>query len=117
MLSSTRVAERYLASRLLRLGPGRAEARATTTLQKMKKLPARNRGDLQGAMVSAGYHAKKQNKTMFLYCGTSYMHIVWRVSAKPSEYLDPINNTGGIVYSVSPTLEVQAHDVERSVGP
>lgn len=107
------VARRY-ASRLLKLGPGRLQEQPTAVLRRTEKLHSRSRGDLQGAVISAGYHAKKQDKAMFVYAGSSYMHTVWRVSSKPSEYLDPINNTGTVVFSVTPDLEVTAHEVIRA---
>lgn len=109
---ANRVAARY-ASRKLQLGPARLEARATEQLRKMTKFPAKNRGDRQSATLSAAHYARKQGQTMYLYEGNSFMHVVWRVSFKPSEYLDPINNIGAVVYSVSPDLKVQAYDVMR----
>jgi hypothetical protein len=110
-----RVADRFLASRTkLHLGPGKPEVQATRVLQARDKLVAKNRGDLHSAVESAGHHAKKQGKTMFVYFGNSYGRGVWRVSAKSSEYLDPINNTGDMICSVSPTLEVAAHELTRS---
>lgn len=111
---TARLAARFLASRRLQLGPSKLEAQATRVLQARSKLTAKNRGDLQSAVESAGYHAQKQGKVMFVYPGNSSMHAVWRVSSKPSEYLCPIGNTGNHVYSVSPALEVAAHEVKRS---
>ena len=77
------------------------------------KLKARYSGDLSGAIVSAGYYAKKLNATMYVYEGNSYMHKVYRVSSKESEYLSPINNTGGRVISVTSGLAVSYHDIIR----
>lgn len=110
-----RVAARY-AGRMLRLGPPRVEVRATEQLRKMTRLPAKNRGDRQSAILSAAYYARQREETMFLYEGNSFMHVVWRVSAKPSEYLDPVNNIGPVVYSVASDLEVHAYDVLRERG-
>ncbi len=80
----------------------------------MKKLPAKNRGDQQSAVVSAAHYAKKLGKTMFVYTGNSNMHVVFLVSAKASEYLDPINNMGPVVRSVTPDLEVSSYEVIRN---
>lgn len=92
------------------MGPGRIDEAATASLARAK-LRARNQGDLSSAVLSAGYYAKKLKTTMFVYAGNSFMHTVWRVSQKPSEYLDPINNMGDRVASVTPDLVVAWHDV------
>jgi|GEM_PF-6857706 len=93
------------------LGPARTDESATASLQRAK-LRARSKGDLSSAVVSAGYYAKKLGQTMFAYEGNSFgWYGVWRVSQKPSEYLNPINNTGRRVVSVTPDLIVAWHDV------
>lgn len=108
-----RVVERHLLASRLKLDPGKVDQKATESLAKMKLL-ARSRGDLNSAVLSAGYYAKKLNQTMFVYSGNSYGHGIWRVSYKPGDYLDPINNTGSVVLSVTPDLEVSQHKVQRS---
>ena len=77
------------------------------------KLKARYSGDLSGAIVAAGYYAKKLNATIYVYEGNSYMNRVFRVSSKKSEYLSPINNTGDRAISVTPGLTVSYHDIIR----
>lgn len=101
------------ASGKLKMGPGRTDARATEALRKAP-LKAKNDGrSLNSAALSAGFYAKKTNKTMYVYEGNSFMHTVFRVSDKESEVLDPINNTGNRVLSVTPDLEVSWHNVDR----
>jgi hypothetical protein len=63
-------------------------------------------GNFTAAMLAAGRVAKRDNKVAMVYKGNSYMHIVYRVTFKPSEANNRINNTGGVVYSVTPDLEV-----------
>jgi len=96
----------------LRLGPPTVDKRGTASLRSVE-LKAKNRGDLSSAVISAGYYARKFDQTMYVYSGSSYGTGIWRVSNKPSEYLDPINNTGTIVASVTPDLEVRRHEVKR----
>ena len=95
----------------LSLGPARRDDKATESI-KTVKLQSRNKGDLASAVTSAGFHAKRTNKTMYVYLGNSYMTPVWRVSDKSSDYLDPINNTGIKVAAVTPELEVFWHEVQ-----
>ena len=90
--------------------PGVEEACASRGLRARGKLRAKNAGDRDSAIESAGSYAQKQKKTMFVYAGTSYGHGVWRVTPKSSEYNNRINNTGGVMYSVSPDLEIRRHD-------
>lgn len=97
----------------LKMGPGKVEQQVTSVLQKASKFPAKNKGDRTSAIWSAAHHARKQGKTMFVYQGNSYMHEVWRVSTQASDYLNPINNTGLVVYSVTPDLMVSRHEIER----
>lgn len=97
----------------LQMGPGRLDARATEALQKAT-LKAKSDGrTLNGAALQAGFYAKKMGKTMVVYEGNSNMHKVFRVSDKPAEYLDPINNMGDRVLSVTPDLQVSWHDITR----
>jgi hypothetical protein len=105
-----KVAARYLAASKLTLGPGRVDSKATESLAKMK-LKARSNGSLEETVASAGFYTKKTGQTAYAYAGNSYGHAVWRVSFKASEYLDPINNTGTKVLSVTPELVVSWHDV------
>lgn len=107
-----RVVARYKVASRLQLGPGKVDQSATSSLAKIK-LYAKNRGDLNSAVISAAYYAKKLKETMYVYGGTSYGSGVWRAASKPSEYLSPINNTGPFVLSVTPELVVSRHDVER----
>ena len=100
-------------ARSLVLGPERIDNSATSGLRAMKNFPAKSRGDLDGAVKSAAYYAKKLNEKMFVYQGTSYGSGVWRVSSKKSEYLNPINNTGTKVAAVTPDLTVSWFDIVR----
>jgi len=95
------------------LGPGVIDEKGSASLPKIK-LAARNRGDIESALISAGYYAKKLGKTMFVYAGNSYGVGVWRVSDKPGEYLDSISNTGSRVASVTPELTMMWHTIDRS---
>jgi hypothetical protein len=97
----------------LRMGPGRVDQLGTESLRRIAKLRAKNHGDLSSAVISAGYYARKLGKTMYAYVGSSFMTQIWRVSYKPSEYLDAINNTGFRMVSVTPDLIVAWHDLER----
>ncbi len=92
----------------------KASSLPTTASLARMTLKARSNGSLQESVVSAGFYAKKMNQTMFVYQGTSFMHLVWRVSSKPGEYLDPINNTGEKMLSVTPDLSVAWHDIKRA---
>jgi hypothetical protein len=114
MKLATRIAYRYFLGSRLTISTGKEIPQFTQALGKLK-LKARSQGDFEGALLQAGYYAKKQNKLMFVYQGNSFMHSVWRVALKPSDYLNPINNTGSKVYSVSPDLTVMAYEVSRAV--
>jgi hypothetical protein len=98
----------------LKVGPERVDTSATSGLRRMKKFPARNRGDLDSAVKSAAYYAQKLGEKMFVYAGTSYGSYAWRVSSKKSEYLNFINNSGEKMLSVTPDLEVSWMDIIRS---
>ncbi len=97
----------------LRLGPPSRDEAATRSLGQVK-LKARNTGDLESAVIAAGYHARKRNETFYVYKSNSYMHVVWQVSNRPTDFLDPINNIGARLLSVTPQLEVFWHDLSRS---
>jgi hypothetical protein len=116
MSSAANVVRRYTTQKIatkLRLGPGRKDERASESLAKIR-LKSRNHGDLESAIISAGYHAKKLKQTMYVYQSNSYMHSIWQVTERPGHYLNPINNTGGEVISVTPDLVVTFHDVVRT---
>lgn len=91
------------------ISEGTVEQRATGGLRSTR-LRAKNAGDLESAIISAGHYAKKLAKTMYVYLGNSYGHALWRVSYKPSEYLDRVNNMGAFLYSVTPDLTVARHE-------
>lgn len=97
---------------MLEITNERVDDSATASLRRAK-LRSKSAGDLQGAVISAGYHAKKQGRTMLVYGGNSYGFRVFRVTAKRGEALDPINNTGDHVITVSPELTVTVYDVGR----
>jgi hypothetical protein len=92
----------------------KVDAKATESLRKMK-LKAKNQGDLNSAVISAGYYAKKAGQTAYVYAGDSYGHAVWRVTYKLSDALSPINNSGRRLLSVSPDLTVKKYDVENRI--
>lgn len=94
------------------MGPGRVDVQGTASLRKAT-LRAKNDGSLNSAALSAGFYAKKLRKPMYVYEGNSFMHSIFRVSDKENEYLNPINNTGDRILSVTPDLEVSWHDVKR----
>jgi len=98
------------------MGPGEVDSKATEILRKTP-LKAKSRGDFHSSVIAAGYAAKKMNKTMFVYSGNSYGHAVFRVDFNPSNYLNPINNTGTRVLSVTPDLTCSWHDVKRPEAP
>lgn len=115
--ASERVAERYVLATRLHMGPAEVDQGATGSLRRFTPLKAKNRGDLQSACISAGFYAQKMSKTMYVYSGNSYGHLLWRVSDKPGEYLDPISNTGGRLMSVTPDLTVAWHELRRPDMP
>ena len=85
--SAQRVVARYHAATQLQMTPGKVDSKGTESLRAMSKLYAKNRGDLSGAVISAGYYADRMGKTMYAYPGDSYGHGVWRVTYKASECL------------------------------
>lgn len=98
---------------MLELSAGIKDEKATSSLRNIKKLKARHAGDLSGAVISAGYYARKLGKTMYVYSGNSYGWAIWCVSYKESDYLCSIGNTGNTVYSVTTNLDVLVHNVFR----
>jgi hypothetical protein len=108
-----RVVTRYLRTAgRLSLGPGRLDTSASASLKRAQLRARYTPGDMAGAVVSAGFYAQKRKKTMFVYEGNSYMHLVYRVADNPSEYLNAINNTGDKVIEITPELDVIFHDVK-----
>ncbi len=77
------------------------------------KLYARSNGSKQDAMISAAWYAKKYNKQYAIYPGNSFGSAVWRVSDKPNDYLNPVNNDGNVIYLVNPDLTVFQCDLNR----
>lgn len=99
------------ASRQLQLGPEKPEPSLTAQLQKIKLKANRSAWDLSSVVIQAGFYAQKLNKPMYVYQGNSNMHLVYRATYKTSEALDPINNTGGAVYVVTPELVVTRQEI------
>lgn len=75
------------------------------------RLRARERGDLESAIISAGYYAKKGATTMFVYESNSEER-KWRVSCKSFEYLGNSHNCGNFVFEVTRDLLVRRWQVE-----
>jgi hypothetical protein len=96
----------------LQMGPAELDESATASLRRVT-LRSKNHGDLESAAISAGFHAKKQKKTMYVYSGNSFGRAVWRVSFKSSDYLNPIDNTGSRILSVTPDLVASWYEVSR----
>lgn len=99
----------------LHISEGQPHCANTARLRKraLSKLRAKSQGDLDSAIESAGHYAQKMNTTMFIYHGNSYGAGVWRVFYKRGEYLNTANNTGDVVYSVTPDLTISVHLIER----
>lgn len=95
-----------------RLGAASIDNAATHGLQAMKLRARYAPGDISGAIVSAAYYARKTGHTMFVYQGNSYMHLVYRVSDKASDFLCSIGSTSTRVISVTSNREVRWHDVK-----
>jgi len=111
-LTAEKVVRRYVtSSQKLHVVNSKKDAKASETLKKVK-LQARNKGDLESAVRSAGYYAQKFGKTMYGYAGDSYGWSFWRVSYKESDYLNPINNSGRALFSVTPDLTVTWHEIQ-----
>lgn len=97
----------------LKLGSERIDKTGTKSLRALKKLPARYRGDLEGALMCAARSAKKNGIKMYVYESNSYGYGVWRVSYDKTEYLNKINNTGDKLAAVTPDLTMSWFDIER----
>jgi hypothetical protein len=104
-----------LAEGKLKMGAAKVDASATASIKQVK-LKAKNRGDLQSAVISAGYYAKKHKKTAYVYPGNAYGRGVWRVTYDKSEALNPVNNSGVKLMSVTPDLTVTAHALSGGFG-
>lgn len=72
---------------------------------------------MQGALRQAAWFAQQLKKSVFVFQGNSYMHKTFNVSYNSSDYLSPINNTGGAVAEVTPELQVFKYDVIRPKAP
>lgn len=89
---------------------------STQNLRKAR-LISKNTGNLNGAVIAAGYYAKRLTRTQYVYFGHTYTGFVWRVSATPCEFLESTYNLGGIVLAVTPDLTVSVfHILERQGG-
>ena len=95
----------------LKMSHGKYLGSTSDKLKDIKKLRARYQGDLDGALISGAYYAKKFGDIMYVYSGNSYGSSVWRVSQDKSEYLSPINNTGKKMFSVTPECDVYEHEL------
>jgi len=103
-------------ARKIHIGNPHLDRAATKALQSGSFKPkARNKGDINSAILSGAFYAKKLQKDMFIYLGNSYMSSVWRVSYKANDYLDPINNTGSMIYLITPEWEVFTHKLRRTL--
>ncbi len=105
-------ADRLAGMSTMKMSPGRIDEAATASLARAA-LRARTVGDLESAVRSAGYYAKKTQRTMYVYYGNSYGWAVWRVSDKPGDYLNRVNNMGTKLASVTSELVVSWHDLDR----
>lgn len=72
------------------------------------RLVSRNRGNLDSALISAGYCAKQTGTTMFVFEGESS----WKVSCKSREYLSARRNFGPVVFEVTRELIVRKWHVK-----
>ncbi len=84
-----------------------------TTALSRSKLRAMRGTDFESAIVSAGNFAKKQSATCYVYRGNSFGHTVFRFTNKKGDALSPINNTGQLVWEVTPDLRVTRYSAER----
>jgi len=87
------------------------DEKVTAQLRALKKLPARPKGDLESAILSAAHYAKKLGVSAFAYHGNSYGRGVWNVTTKPGDWKSRINNQGSKVAEVTPALELRWHEV------
>ncbi len=117
--SDMRLARRVVAASRIKISSGSIDKKKTEWLRG-SKLSASNKGDIASSLISAGFHARKMNKDMFIYVNTKGSTggtaMLWTVSWKPGDYLNPINNSGAdgsVMYSVSPDLVVSSYIMER----
>ena len=82
----------------------------TSKALKAVKLRARYDGDLDGAIISAGYHAKKNRGNMYVYLGNSYGNRIYQRTYKFSDANSRINNSGSFIITVTPELDVYQQD-------
>jgi hypothetical protein len=98
----------------LKLGPKSPYNEGTKFLEKAKPVLRRRGVDFESAVRHAAGLAQKMKKSVFVYKGNSYMHEVFNVTWRSSDYLSPINNTGGTVVEVTPEGKVFKYEVLRS---
>ena len=97
----------------LKIDSGKVQQPHTQVFQSKKRLRAKNDGTIERAIESASFYAKKHSETYYVYLGNSYMNKVWNLSLKESDYLNPINNMGTVMYSVSPDIVIRKHNILR----
>lgn len=88
---------------------------ATALIRGMKKPRSRNDGTLDRAIESAAAYAAKTGKTMWVYCGNSYMNKVWLV-VKTANKTCGQDSTDANVASVSPDGVVKQYRRQAKVG-
>lgn len=93
----------------LTLSAGTIDERATIALRGAKLKARYDPRSLNGAVLSAGYYAKKVGQIVFVYEGSSFMHRTFNGTLKESEARNPISNTGNRVLTVTPDLIVSWH--------
>lgn len=93
------------------VGGGVVDEDATAKLRQVKKLKARGDGTLNGAVLSAAWHAKKHGHSFYAYPRVTYMVLSWQVGYAeniPSRVEMPGKFN---VYSVDEELTVRKHEV------
>jgi hypothetical protein len=112
---------KFLYASVLQLDSGTIDHEKTNIAKKIKKFTARTNGNLNDSLMSACFYATKKgyldgnNHEMYVYQGNSYMQSVWRVTWKKSEALNPINNTGLGLYTVTPDLTITYYTIPDRV--
>ena len=99
---------------MLTITHSQAEAACSAQLRQMpmRDMRARyHRGDLPGAVISAARAASRAGHSYFVYAGNSYGSFVWRVTHLERDAKDAINNSGRVLYEVTPQREVTRHFV------
>ncbi len=97
---------------MLTITHSQAEVACSAQLSQIpiSKMRARyHHGDLSGAVISAARAASRAGHPYFIYSGNSYGSFVWRVTHLERDALDSINNSGRVLYEVSPQREVTRH--------